>query len=161
MARTDNLTNFLTDVADAIRDKKGTSDLILASNFDTEIESIESGGGSNQEIDDLISGTIVELYTDATRTRTNCFYQCNQLIKIDFSSLTSIAAYSFRNCSKLSTVIIRTSSVCSLGNVNAFNGTPIGDLTGYIYVPDNLVSTYQSATNWSEYGSQIKGISEF
>ena len=45
MARTDNLTNFLTDVADAIRTKKGTSETIKASDFDTEIENLPSGGG--------------------------------------------------------------------------------------------------------------------
>lgn len=45
MARIDNLSNFLTDVADSIRRKKGTTGTILASNFDTEIESIETGGG--------------------------------------------------------------------------------------------------------------------
>ena len=44
MARIDNLNNFLTDVAESIRTKKGTTDLISPSNFDTEIESIESGG---------------------------------------------------------------------------------------------------------------------
>ena len=44
MARTDTLGNFLTDVAAAIREKKGTTDTILASNFDTEIASIEGGG---------------------------------------------------------------------------------------------------------------------
>ena len=43
MARTDTLGNFLTDVAEAIRNKKGSTDKILASNFDTEIESIETG----------------------------------------------------------------------------------------------------------------------
>lgn len=43
MARTNNLSNFLTDVADAIREKKGSSDLISASDFDTEIESITTG----------------------------------------------------------------------------------------------------------------------
>ena len=43
MARTDTLGNFLTDVAEAIRNKKGSTDTILASNFDTEIESIETG----------------------------------------------------------------------------------------------------------------------
>ena len=43
MARTDNLTNFLTDVADAIRSKKGTSGKISASYFDTEIASITTG----------------------------------------------------------------------------------------------------------------------
>ena len=45
MARTDNLNNFLTDVADSIRTKTGKTDKIKASSFDTEIESIETGGG--------------------------------------------------------------------------------------------------------------------
>lgn len=45
MARTNTLPNFLTDVADAIREKKGTEETIQASDFDTEIASI-SGGGS-------------------------------------------------------------------------------------------------------------------
>lgn len=44
MARTDTLGHFLTDVADAIRTKKGTSDTIQASDFDTEIENLPSGG---------------------------------------------------------------------------------------------------------------------
>ena len=39
MARTDTLGNFLTDVAIAIRNKKGTTDTIVASNFDFEIVS--------------------------------------------------------------------------------------------------------------------------
>lgn len=45
MARTDTLPHFLTDVADAIRTKKGTSETIKASDFDTEIENLPSGGG--------------------------------------------------------------------------------------------------------------------
>lgn len=46
MARIDNLTNFLTDVATSIRTKKGTTDKIAPKDFDTEIESIQSGGGT-------------------------------------------------------------------------------------------------------------------
>lgn len=42
MARVDSLNNFLTDVANSIRTKKGTTDAILASDFDAEIESIET-----------------------------------------------------------------------------------------------------------------------
>ena len=49
MARTNNLTDFLSDVADAIRTKKGTSETILASDFDTEIENLPSGGGDLDE----------------------------------------------------------------------------------------------------------------
>lgn len=43
MARIDTLTNFLTDVATSIRNKKGTSDEIPAQNFDTEILNLEGG----------------------------------------------------------------------------------------------------------------------
>lgn len=45
MARTDNLTNYLTDVASAIKTKKGSNAPIQASEFDTEIASLLSGGG--------------------------------------------------------------------------------------------------------------------
>ena len=48
MARIDNLNNFLTDVADSIREKKGTTELIPASAFDTEIDSISGGGGGGE-----------------------------------------------------------------------------------------------------------------
>lgn len=44
MARTDTLTHFLTDVADAIRAKTGSSSAIQASDFDTEIANITTGG---------------------------------------------------------------------------------------------------------------------
>lgn len=43
MADTSNLSNYLKDVADAIREKKGTEEPIPAANFDTEILSIETG----------------------------------------------------------------------------------------------------------------------
>ena len=43
MADISNLSNYLKDVADAIREKKGTEDQIPAANFDTEILSIETG----------------------------------------------------------------------------------------------------------------------
>lgn len=45
MARTDTLTHFLTDVADAIRTKTGSSAAIDADDFDTEIENIPSSSG--------------------------------------------------------------------------------------------------------------------
>ena len=43
MADTSNLTNFLGDIADAIRTKKETTEEIPAANFDTEILSITTG----------------------------------------------------------------------------------------------------------------------
>ena len=49
MARIDNLTNFLTDVASAIKTKKGSQTNIPASSFDTEILSLPSGGTYEQK----------------------------------------------------------------------------------------------------------------
>lgn len=43
MAKNNNLTDFLTGVANAIRTKKGTTDLINPQNFENEIESITTG----------------------------------------------------------------------------------------------------------------------
>lgn len=48
MAKNDNLKDFLTDVADAIREKKGTTDLINPQDFHDEILSIEGGGGGEE-----------------------------------------------------------------------------------------------------------------
>lgn len=56
MARIDNLNHFLTDVADAIRAKKGTSGAIPCTDFDTEIASISGGGGvSLDEVEALVT----------------------------------------------------------------------------------------------------------
>ena len=55
MARTDNLTNYLTDVADAIREKKGTTDVIPANTFDEEIKNLPSGGG---DVSDYFETTV-------------------------------------------------------------------------------------------------------
>lgn len=49
MARTDTLGNFLTDVAEAIRNKTGKTDKLTPASFDTEIESIVSNGGDSSE----------------------------------------------------------------------------------------------------------------
>lgn len=46
MAKTNNLADYLADIANAIREKKGTNDAINAQDFASEIASIESGGGN-------------------------------------------------------------------------------------------------------------------
>lgn len=50
MAKNDNLKDFLSDVADAIRGKKGTTDAINPQDFSSEIASIQSGGRDWSEI---------------------------------------------------------------------------------------------------------------
>ena len=54
MARIDTLGNFLTDVATAIKRKTGKTDTITPANFDTEIESIETGSTPNLQSKSII-----------------------------------------------------------------------------------------------------------
>ena len=61
MADTSNLTNFLEDIADAIRTKKSTTEEIPAADFDTEILSIETGvdtSDANAQPNDVLRGKI-------------------------------------------------------------------------------------------------------
>ena len=46
-----------------------------------------------------------------------------------------------------------------LGTTNT-TYNPTGAKDGYIYVPDTLVSSYKTATNWKTYASQIKPLSD-
>ena len=49
MAKDNNLQDFLTDIADAIREKKGTTEKINPQDFATEIANLSSGDDSGSE----------------------------------------------------------------------------------------------------------------
>ena len=53
MSKDNNLHDFLVDIADAVREKKGTSDPINAQNLSEEIRSIEGGGATEVEMKDV------------------------------------------------------------------------------------------------------------
>ena len=89
-----------------------------------------------------------------------CFMYCSALQRIEFFFVDDIYGNAFSYCSKLDTLIIRYNGICKLRATSAFNNTPIKDGTGYIYVPDDLVDTYKTTTNWTAYANQIKPISE-
>lgn len=85
---------------------------------------------------------------------------CPKLEWAEFNELTTISALAFGSDTILTKIIIRTNKVCSLANVSALSGTKIANGTGFVYVPDDLVDSYKSASNWSNFASQIKGLSE-
>lgn len=97
---------------------------------------------------------------NATSIGMHAVRACKSLTTVDLGACKSLAVTAFEGDTLLTTVIIRTPSVCTMANVNVFQNTPIANGTGYIYVNDTLVDSYKSASNWSTYASQIKGLSE-
>ena len=87
------------------------------------------------------------------------FGNCSRLTSVDFPNATSIGAQAFYNCSRLTSIKLASSQVVTLGSANAFERTPFSNGAGSIYVPDELVESYKTATNWVTYANQIKGIS--
>ncbi len=78
---------------------------------------------------------------------------CKQLAFCDIGSQVGINANAFANCYSLETLVLRkTESACVLSNVSAFLNTPMrgyDNKTGTVYVPQALISSYQTASNWS------------
>lgn len=104
---------------------------------------------------------ITKLPKGMTKLESSTFLGCISLTELDITSenFSSIASQCFYECTNLTKIIIRADNV-TLNNISAFRKTPIENGTGYIYVPDDTVETYKTATNWSTYANQIKGISE-
>lgn len=83
---------------------------------------------------------------------------CTNLTKLD-GMPTRIHTSEFNKASKLTTIVLRTPTVPTLSNINAFANTPFanGGTGGTIYIPKTLYdhlgdgssSDYKAASNWS------------
>ena len=109
-------------------------------------------GCSKLESVNLPSATKLGYYT---------FTNCVSLTALDFPLVTYIENSSFEGCSQLVTLILRSTTRCQLNGISALNSTPIANGTGYIYVPSALVESYKTATNWSNFASQIRAIEDY
>ena len=97
----------------------------------------------------------------ATSIGNYAMLNCVSLASVNMPVATSVGNYAMQNCISLKSVRLGANQVATLANANAFTVTPIANGTGFIYVPDELVSNYKTATNWSVYADQIKPMSEY
>lgn len=81
------------------------------------------------------------------------FRYCGSLPIIDLPNCTRLNNTAFDGCHSLQTVILRSSTVCTISHVNAFQNTPLrgygGTYSGHVYVPSALLETYKTTANWS------------
>lgn len=93
-----------------------------------------------------------------------CFRNCSALESISFPMCTQIDDEAFRGCVNLISVFLLGSSRVYLSASNAFSSTPIGGYSdiagqfGNVFVPQSLLSAYQTASNWSYIASRIVGV---
>ena len=154
----------LSEIADAIRGKTGSQAAIAVKNMASQIDSIQAGGGGSGDLDSLIAGTITEILgSNAMNVRPSAFNGLDSLVTAEFMVVRNIYDYAFYGCSSLEALIIRTSdAICSLASTTAFYGSGIeANGNGYVYVPDDMVYAYRSQTNWSNYASKIRPLSEY
>ena len=105
-------------------------------------------------------------FPNVTSMSSYAFSYCTSLTKADFSKVTRLNESTFYGCTSLDTLILRKSgAIVILSNTNAFNNTPFasGGTGGTLYVPQALISVYQSAAgSWSTIlgypNNQIKPI---
>lgn len=132
------------------------------SNFDTS-ECINFAN-MFQNCDNLTEVNVSNFDTSKVMIMSNMFRSCSKLTKLDISSFSTesliINTYMFYQCTNLKTLIINNPKVFKITDANAIQGSGLVTPGGGIYVPDNLVDTYKSETNWSEVADYIKPISE-
>ena len=91
-------------------------------------------------------------------------YYAIALEKLDLPVCTNLTNYSLGYAYKLQHLILRSDTVCTLQSINVFIGSTYfkqGGSGGYVYVPRNLISSYQDATNWSALPVTFRAIEDF
>lgn len=101
-------------------------------------------------------GTITELKNEGTGQWFGIFQNCTSLrYAVLPSTLTKIEAYTFKSCSKLEAFVFKNTIPAALAS-NAFESTN----NCPIYVPNDSLDTYKTASVWSTYSNRIKPISQ-
>lgn len=116
------LTEKLTAVADAIREKTGKTATMTLAEMPTEIASISGGGGGGDELADLLTNKMTTLNSNVTSIRQYAFRGATALVEVNLPEATSIATNSFYGCSKMT---VFTAPKLKTIASNAFNGCSI------------------------------------
>lgn len=118
------------------------------------LKSVPTTGFNNTRFESILIPNVLSI-------NMNGFNDCINLKKVDLYNINTIATSSFKNSALEVLIIRRDDAVPTLKSINAFEGTPIINGDGYIYVPASMVDSYKSAANWSTFAAQIRAIEEY
>ena len=96
-------TSKMTAIADAVRAKTGTTELMTAAQIAEAIENIPQGGGG--DLDALIDGSISGALTiSASKIKPYAFLNCASLESVSMPDVTTVGVGAFANCTALKNV---------------------------------------------------------
>ena len=135
--------------------------------------------GDQATVDGLVSHSLTELKEDGigivetyacyhntglqslelpnvSQIKENAFDGCSNLEVVKLggegsSNSLTIAANAFNACSKMKHLVIDRPAMATLANTSGLKDTPISGGEGAVYVPENLVATYQANSVWKNY----------
>ena len=137
MAKNNNLQEFLTDVANAIRTKTGTTQPINAQDFSDKILSIQTGGGGENTLKNLL---------DATKSTFHLFYKYNGVSVDDL-----IQPNDTENVNNMSSMFSKCYRLTTIPQLNTGNVNDMSSMFSYCYnietIPQLDVSNVTDASN--------------
>lgn len=104
--------------------------------------------------------TSMEFHASLTEVKNSAFSSCNKLTSVIFKGNTNIGTYVFNGSKNLAAIIYLNATRVPTLSSNSLTNTLIANGTGYIYVPDDLVENFKTATYWKSYANQIRPVSE-
>ena len=124
---------------------------LLTSVFFPKVESTGTSAFANSNIETVN-------FPLCTSIGANCFNPCAKLKEIKIPLCREIKTGAFSNCTVLEKIFLDGVTAVPTLSTNALSGTPE---TLKIIVPDALVDSFKTATNWSTYANKIIGITEY
>ena len=167
MAKNNNLKDFVTGIASAIREKKGTTELINPQDFENEIRTIQTGSDpasgkslAAQIIDKSVTDVTAGDLKGVTKIGDYAFDSCTSLTNITIpDGVTSIGDNSFSNCST-NTELGGTYTILATTPPTIQSNTFSNAKINKIIVPKGTLAAYKSATNWSALADKIEEATE-
>lgn len=154
MAKNNNLTDFMTDIADAIRAKKGTTNKINPQDFAAEIASIE-GGGTNQRVSFIRRNGVGYIRTGIAGANDNLSIMIRYAMQTFPTGYLSII-HAYINESTNATRILLNKNTTVLGTLNSIaSGSLSISRTGY----EGIVYTDKLVPNGTTFKLIANGVS--
>ena len=118
-----------------------------------------AGSGGEDYLAAKLNGTLREYANPQVTSLPGYAFYKDTVIRLLDTAATSIKYYSL-DSTYINTLILRGNTVATLES-SSYTLPYKFETYGCVFVPDNLVSSYKNATNWSQYSSIIYPLSKY